>query len=49
MKKMHSKEIKQCTLLHIATWHRYSQTQGFQMPTLVLVQIKRSIMFPPQL
>lgn len=49
MKKMHSKEIKQRAQLHIATRHRYSQTQGFRMPALVLVQIKQSIAFPPQL
>lgn len=49
MKEMHSKEIKQCALLHVATRRRYSLTQGFQMPALVLVQVKQSIAFPPQL
>ena len=49
MKEMHSKEIKQGALLHVATRRRYSLTQGFQMPALVLVQVKQSIAFPPQL
>lgn len=46
VKKMQPKEIKQLGQVYIATWHRHSQTQGPQMPTLVLVQLECSVNSP---
>lgn len=46
---MQSKEITQHAQVYLATWHRHSQAQGPQMPTLVLVQLKLSAVLIPQI
>lgn len=46
---MQLKEIKQHGQVYVATWHRHSQTQGPQMPTLALIQLKLSAVLISQI
>lgn len=49
VKKMQPKGIRQHAQVYVVTQYRHSQSQGPQMPILVLVQLKESAVFLPQL